>query len=114
MYFFTPVRPTTTLIHVGCTGFLGTLMGFSFFFDGLCTTENLVVGRTVQPEHGKPGKNLKFPKWAPTVLFDGLSWISPLPIRPPYVTALVIRPRSGSGGTSCPNLLRSGGALFCP
>ncbi len=53
-------------------------MGFSFFFDGLWRTEVSVLGRTVPPEHGKREQNLKFPEWALTVLFDGLSWISPM------------------------------------
>ncbi len=52
-------------------------MGFSFFFDGLWRTEVSVLDRTVPPEHRKREKNLKFPEWALTVLFDWLSWISP-------------------------------------
>ena len=66
-----------TRICVGCTVILGTLMGFSFFFVVLWKTEVSVLGRTVPPKHRKRGKNLKFPKWALAVLFDGLSWISP-------------------------------------
>ncbi len=62
---------------MGYTVILGIFMGFSFFFDGLWRTEVSVLGRTVPSEQRKREKNLKFPEWALTVFFDGLSWISP-------------------------------------
>jgi hypothetical protein len=56
----TPVQPTTTWIRMGCTVVLVSHMGFSFFFDGVCSTEISVLDRTVTPEHGKRKKIFNF------------------------------------------------------
>jgi hypothetical protein len=53
-------------------------MGFFYFLVALWTTYFCVVGLSAPPVHGKLEKNLKFHGWAVPVLFDGLSWISPI------------------------------------
>jgi hypothetical protein len=58
------MQPMTTLFDMGCTGSPKSIVGFSFFFDGLWSADVSITSEGVPSKTQKTEKKLHFQLWA--------------------------------------------------